>query len=96
MLNLGNVYEKSDPLCPLSSVGTVIQMQNIYANIQSKEHPSHIHFDFSKPNDWKPLFEKPVEMPSIQPISLPYAEVGRFELVYLEPLIFLDNRGFFA
>ena len=88
MLNLGNVYEKSDPLCPLSSVGTVIQMQNIYANIQSKEHPSHIHFDFSKPNDWKPLFEKPVEMPSIQPISLPYAEVGRFELVYIGPLNF--------
>uniref|UniRef100_A0A158R532 PHB domain-containing protein n=1 Tax=Syphacia muris TaxID=451379 RepID=A0A158R532_9BILA len=41
----GSFHLIDDPLCPLTSVGTVITVDNVYGNIQLYEHPSQIQFD---------------------------------------------------
>ncbi|VDK18211.1 unnamed protein product [Anisakis simplex] len=72
----GNCYSSDDALCPILCVGTAISNQNIYANIQSHQHPSQMSFDFKKSNYWKRLFDKDRDnLESIQPESIRYSEI---------------------
>jgi hypothetical protein len=52
----GHHFAPSDPNCPLISVGTVLTMDNVFANVQNGEHPSQLDFDLRKRAHWEPLF----------------------------------------
>uniref|UniRef100_F1KQY7 Coiled-coil and C2 domain-containing protein 2A n=1 Tax=Ascaris suum TaxID=6253 RepID=F1KQY7_ASCSU len=73
----GHCYTSDDPMCPLVSVGTAISGLNVYANIQSHEHPSQMHFDFKKNTHWRALFEKDKgDIQSVQPELINYANIS--------------------
>jgi hypothetical protein len=58
----------SDGNSPLLSVGTVLTMDNIYVNVQPREHPSQLDFDLRKRAHWEALFPEGRKdlLPSIQ------------------------------
>lgn len=49
-------YSVRDPFIPLTSVGCLVFPDNIYANIQSTDHPNRVDFEIEKQGLWKPLF----------------------------------------
>uniref|UniRef100_A0A914PPB6 CC2D2A N-terminal C2 domain-containing protein n=1 Tax=Panagrolaimus davidi TaxID=227884 RepID=A0A914PPB6_9BILA len=80
----GNVYSISDPLCPLISIGTIVTMENIYANIQKVSNPCLMDFDLKNKSNWDPLFSTSRhDLSSIQPTELTYIAVNEDIIVEL-------------
>ncbi|MFH4981933.1 hypothetical protein AB6A40_008642 [Gnathostoma spinigerum] len=71
----GNVYESRDVLCPLTSVGTAIGVANVYANMQSKQHPSQISFNFESNSLWRGVLDKTMEYRPSGPTGFSYSKI---------------------
>lgn len=80
------------------SVHTLITPSNIYANLQSQAHTAVIHFDITvkiidfsltitvfiqRKDAWRPLFDKEISLPSVQPQSLNYSLMEEDSIVEL-------------
>ncbi|GMR53381.1 hypothetical protein PMAYCL1PPCAC_23576, partial [Pristionchus mayeri] len=65
------------------SVHTLITPSNIYANLQSQSHTSLVHFDITRKDAWRPLFDKDISLPSVQPHSLTYSMMEEDSIVEL-------------
>ncbi|XP_054706800.1 LOW QUALITY PROTEIN: coiled-coil and C2 domain-containing protein 2A-like [Uloborus diversus] len=73
----GDHFSVQDNHNPLQSVGCLISVDNVWANIQRSNHPSRINFDVTKMSDWKPFFSRSLHNPglrSIQPSVLRYSK----------------------
>ncbi|KAL7079662.1 hypothetical protein ACQ4LE_001343 [Meloidogyne hapla] len=70
-------FSPTNPNCPLLSIGTVFNAENLFINIQNGEHPSQLNFDFTRKKDWASLFaaEKLNNLASIQSEYLNYEPV---------------------
>lgn len=80
----GHHFAPSDPNCPLISVGTVLTMDNVFANVQNGEHPSQLDFDLRKRAHWESLFgEGRKNLVSVQPEFLRYEPVDENALMEL-------------
>uniref|UniRef100_H2ZAP4 Coiled-coil and C2 domain-containing protein 2A n=1 Tax=Ciona savignyi TaxID=51511 RepID=H2ZAP4_CIOSA len=67
----GQQYFKGDPHTPLQSVGALVNDKNIWFNVQRQAMPIRMHFDVTRPADWKPFFgATATPLPSIQPESI--------------------------
>ncbi|XP_075730472.1 coiled-coil and C2 domain containing 2A [Rhipicephalus microplus] len=71
----GRSYSVTDSYGPLQSVGCLVGVDNIWANVQKHEHPSRLSYNLSKSSHWKPFFAKgkvPPTLDSVQPSELSY------------------------
>lgn len=74
----GQSYDQYDAFCPLQTVGSLVNGDNVWLNIQKHTSPMKISFDNMKANLWKPFFS-----PSFVYIGLPAIQLER--LVYQQP-----------
>jgi len=44
-----------DQACPLTSIGCIIDNENVYINIQKSDNPSEISFDIEDRSKWEPF-----------------------------------------
>lgn len=59
-INEGKIYSLGDRTLPLTSVGSIVTLENVYANIQSRDSPwpaNEISFDIRVRSNWLPLFD---------------------------------------
>ncbi|XP_049275835.1 coiled-coil and C2 domain-containing protein 2A-like [Rhipicephalus sanguineus] len=71
----GRSYSVTDSYGPLQTVGCLVGVDNIWANVQKHEHPSRLSYNLSKSSHWKPFFAKgkaPPSLDSVQPSELSY------------------------
>ncbi|KOB70997.1 putative coiled-coil and C2 domain containing 2A [Operophtera brumata] len=54
----GERSDVRDVACPMKTVDCVFDSENIWVNIQSSQDCENVLFDFSKPSDWQPVFDK--------------------------------------
>ncbi|GMT28303.1 hypothetical protein PFISCL1PPCAC_19600, partial [Pristionchus fissidentatus] len=78
----GSMISSDDEVSPFS-IHTLVTPSNIYGNIQSQSHTAMIHFDITKKDSWRPLFDREVSLPSVQPQSLQYSMMEEDSLVEL-------------
>lgn len=52
----GNIYETTDPTCPVYEIGCVFDETNVWANIQKSGKPHRMSFDLMNRSHWQPLF----------------------------------------
>lgn len=74
----GQSYSQYDAFCPLQTVGSLVNGDNLWLNIQKHTSPMRISFDNMKGNLWKPFFS-----PSFVYTGLPGIQLER--LVYQQP-----------
>uniref|UniRef100_A0A3B5KVH3 Coiled-coil and C2 domain containing 2A n=1 Tax=Takifugu rubripes TaxID=31033 RepID=A0A3B5KVH3_TAKRU len=52
----GQSYTQYDAFCPLQTVGSLVNGDNLWLNIQKHTSPMRVSFDIMKTNLWKPFF----------------------------------------
>ena len=50
-----NLNDMEDQACPLTSIGCIIDNENVYINIQKSDNPSEISFDIEDRSKWEPF-----------------------------------------
>ncbi|XP_073331790.1 coiled-coil and C2 domain-containing protein 2A [Pagrus major] len=76
----GQYYGQYDTFCPLQTVGSLVNADNVWLNIQEYTSPMTISFDVSKANLWKPFFSRSFTHPglsSVQPEQLSYRRADK-------------------
>uniref|UniRef100_A0A671WJU5 Coiled-coil and C2 domain containing 2A n=1 Tax=Sparus aurata TaxID=8175 RepID=A0A671WJU5_SPAAU len=76
----GQYYGQYDTFCPLQTVGSLVNADNVWLNIQEYTSPMTINFDVSKANLWKPFFSRSFTHPglsSVQPEQLSYKRADK-------------------
>ncbi|XP_076582587.1 coiled-coil and C2 domain-containing protein 2A isoform X3 [Chaetodon auriga] len=71
----GQHYGQYDTFCPLQTVGSLVNGDNVWLNIQEYTSPMTMSFDVTKANLWKPFFSRSFSHPglsSVQPEELVY------------------------
>ncbi|TKS74879.1 Coiled-coil and C2 domain-containing protein 2A [Collichthys lucidus] len=71
----GQYYGQYDTFCPLKTVGSLVNADNVWLNIQEYMSPMTMSFDVTKANLWKPFFSRSFSHPglsSVQPEELVY------------------------
>ncbi|XP_041790997.1 coiled-coil and C2 domain-containing protein 2A isoform X1 [Chelmon rostratus] len=71
----GQHYGQYDTFCPLQTVGSLVNADNVWLNIQEYTSPMTMSFDVTKANLWKPFFSHAFSHPglsSVQPEELVY------------------------
>uniref|UniRef100_A0A3Q3W296 C2 domain-containing protein n=1 Tax=Mola mola TaxID=94237 RepID=A0A3Q3W296_MOLML len=71
----GQHYGQYDTFCPLQTVGSLVNADNVWLNVQEYTSPMRISFDVTKANLWKPFFSRTFSHPglsSVQPEELVY------------------------
>lgn len=74
----GESYTQYDAFCPLQTVGSLVNGDNVWLNIQKHTSPTRISFDNMNSDLWKPFFS-----PSFVYTGLPGIQLER--LVYQQP-----------
>lgn len=85
----GTCFLNSDEKCPLQEIHTIVGKNNIWANIQRANHPSHLRYDLNDLQNWDPFFNINFPFPqsglsSIQPSSIYYRETERSYVLQVE------------
>mmetsp|Transcript_30493 Transcript_30493/g.44837 ORF Transcript_30493/g.44837 Transcript_30493/m.44837 type:complete len:716 (-) Transcript_30493:374-2521(-) len=75
----GSAYTACDPSCPARNITTLVDCENVYANLLPATSPHLMTFDLSIRKAWKPFYSErfpppTVPLPSIQEASLSYTE----------------------
>lgn len=52
----GQSYTQYDAFCPLQTVGSLVNGDNLWLNVQRHTSPMRVSFDIMKANLWKPFF----------------------------------------
>jgi coiled-coil and C2 domain-containing protein 2A len=82
-----------DPHCPLTSVGCVINSQNVWANVQEHSSPGRISFNLSSHKHWSPLFSTTMEpLDTVQQGQLVYDATDQVRVQDLQEAIEREIR----
>lgn len=76
----GQSYRQYDAFCPLQTVGSLVNGDNVWLNIQKHTSPTSISFDNMKADLWRPFFGPSAvssRLPSIQPERLVYQQPNK-------------------
>ena len=74
----GKSWSVDDPLCPLVSVGCVVNSTNVWANVQDVEKPVDVAWALADEKAWRPFFggrggfDQPEFLASVQTPELTY------------------------
>uniref|UniRef100_A0A671WH34 Coiled-coil and C2 domain containing 2A n=1 Tax=Sparus aurata TaxID=8175 RepID=A0A671WH34_SPAAU len=66
----GQYYGQYDTFCPLQTVGSLVNADNVWLNIQEYTSPMTINFDVSKANLWKPFFSRSFTHPGLSSVQV--------------------------
>ena len=55
----GETYSATDSLCPLVDIGCILNVRNVFANLQGVMHPHLLTYEFDDNNCWRPFFSDP-------------------------------------
>ncbi|XP_076014347.1 coiled-coil and C2 domain-containing protein 2A isoform X2 [Genypterus blacodes] len=86
----GQCYGQYEALCPLQTVGCLVNADNVWLNIQGYTSPMRLSFDLSKTNMWKPFFSRSFSHPglsSVQPRELVYRRADKSTAAELQDRI---------
>ncbi|XP_068599686.1 coiled-coil and C2 domain-containing protein 2A [Brachionichthys hirsutus] len=86
----GQYYGQYDTFCPLHTVGSLVNANNVWLNIQEYKSPMMMSFDITKANLWKPFFSRSFPYPglaSVQPEELVYRRTDRAAAAELQDRI---------
>nr|XP_046248250.1 coiled-coil and C2 domain-containing protein 2A isoform X2 [Scatophagus argus] len=86
----GQYYGQYDTFCPLQSVGSLVNADNVWLNIQQYTSPMAMSFDITKANLWKPFFSRSFSHPglsSVQPEDLIYQPTDKAAAAELQDRI---------
>uniref|UniRef100_H3BVM0 Coiled-coil and C2 domain containing 2A n=1 Tax=Tetraodon nigroviridis TaxID=99883 RepID=H3BVM0_TETNG len=82
----GQSYTQYDAFCPLQTVGSLVNGDNVWLNIQTHTSPMRITFDNMKADLWKPFFSQLfyTGLPGIQPERLVYQQPDKAAAAQLQ------------
>lgn len=60
----GKKYMSKDINCPLKSCYCLVNQYNVWANVQREHRICMMQFDVNRSFDWRPLFQKVVDIPN--------------------------------
>lgn len=60
----GRKYSSKDIYCPLTKCYCLVNQYNVWANIQREQRVFMTQFDINRSFDWRPLFQKVVDIPN--------------------------------
>lgn len=60
----GKKYISQDVNCPLTACYCVVNQYNVWANLQREERIFLTHFDVNRGLEWRPMFQKVVDIPN--------------------------------
>lgn len=60
----GKKYSGKDIHCPLTACYCLVNQYNVWANIQREARVFMMQFDVNRSFDWRPLFQKVVDIPN--------------------------------
>lgn len=60
----GKKYISQDVNCPLTSCYCLVNQYNVWANLQREERIFMTHFDVNRGLEWRPMFQKVVDIPN--------------------------------
>ncbi|CAE1299282.1 CC2D2A [Acanthosepion pharaonis] len=86
----GKVYDSRSNHLPLQNVGSMVNQENIWANIQSTDIPPRINFNVNDTTCWKPFFHSGYTNPglsSVQVDSLSYIPTDNSYVIDLQEKI---------
>ncbi|XP_068174546.1 coiled-coil and C2 domain-containing protein 2A isoform X2 [Antennarius striatus] len=86
----GQHYGQYDTFCPLHTVGSLVNADNVWLNIQEYKSPMMMTFDITKADLWKPFFSRSFFCPglgSVQPEKLVYRRTDRAAAAELQDRI---------
>lgn len=66
----GQYYGQYDTFCPLQTVGSLVNADNVWLNIQEYTSPMTLSFDVTKANLWKPFFSRSFSHPGLASVQL--------------------------
>ena len=81
----GEGFAVDDETCPLR-IGTIVNQDNIWVNIQSTDDPSHMEFKLSDPNCFKCFFDAKYPKGQMETCQIPVLEYTIPDELYLEQL----------
>ncbi|XP_051232359.1 coiled-coil and C2 domain-containing protein 2A isoform X2 [Dicentrarchus labrax] len=86
----GQCYGQHETFCPLQTVGSLVNADNVWFNIQEYTSPMTMSFDVTKTNLWKPFFSRTFSHPglsSVQPDELVYRRTDKAAAAELQDRI---------
>ncbi|XP_027146033.1 coiled-coil and C2 domain-containing protein 2A [Larimichthys crocea] len=86
----GQHYGQYDTFCPLKTIGSLVNADNVWLNIQEYTSPMTMSFDVTKANLWKPFFSRSFSHPglsSVQPEELAYRRTDKAAAAELQDRI---------
>uniref|UniRef100_A0A4W3JHN1 Coiled-coil and C2 domain containing 2B n=1 Tax=Callorhinchus milii TaxID=7868 RepID=A0A4W3JHN1_CALMI len=83
----GECFEQFNAFCSLQTVGSLINNENIWFNVQKNNNLMNVSFDVSRENNWHPFFRKSSShrvLTSVQPQELVYYSTERSIVIKLQ------------
>ena len=81
----GNCYFQEEELCPLISISLLVDVRNVYANLQKEGTPCMMKFDLNDSSCWQNFFGPLANHTPLETFTVPPPSIQEATLYYEEP-----------